>query len=66
MTLVIGLWVLPLLGTIGVWLWISYGFDYSGDYNFTPLFTLPLGGMCIAIVWMLYFMTLYFFGGPSP
>jgi len=60
MEIVIGIWIIPVFLTVGIWCWILLGFNYRGDYNFTPLYTMPLGAFLTSFVWMIYFATMYF------
>ena len=35
--------------------------DYSGDYNFTAIFTLPMAAAWIAVTWLIYFAARFYF-----
>jgi hypothetical protein len=68
MEITVGIWVIPTFLTIGIWLWIFFGFDYSsGSYfpSFAPLITLPLGAFLTSFVWMIYFAVMYYTGDPD-
>lgn len=59
MNISLPLWTLPCFSTVLIFIWICKGFDYGGSYNFTSLFTLPLGAFLTAIVWLFYFVVMY-------
>ena len=65
MEITIGIWIIPTLLTVGITLWIVYGFDYTdGSYwpSMTPIFTIPLWAFLTSFVWMIYFAVMYFTG----
>ena len=53
-TITAGWWLLPLAVSIAAVWWCERQ-DYSGDYNFTGVFTLPMTGFVICLSWMVYF-----------
>lgn len=60
MEITIGFWVIPVIISAVIWIWIHKTFPYSGGMDFTPLFSIPLGAFLTAITWMIYFATMYF------
>jgi hypothetical protein len=52
--LTIGLWIVPTLLSLAS-IWWCQSQNYSGDYNFTALFTVPVSALAICFVWMVYF-----------
>lgn len=53
-TIEFGWWIIPALLSIAALWWCSRQ-DYSGDYNFNAVFTVPVTGMAICFFWMVYF-----------
>lgn len=53
-TIEFGWWIIPALLTIAAVWWCGRQ-DYSGDYNPTALFTVPVTGLAICFAWMVYF-----------
>ena len=45
--------------TVAVYIWFS-SHDYSGDYNFTSVFTVPAAIAGVVIIWLIYFAGKYF------
>jgi len=35
-------------------LWWMFSQDYYGDYNFNAVFTVPVTGFAICLVWLIY------------
>lgn len=54
MTITLGWWIIPAVLSLAAIHWCGKQ-DYSGDYNFTALITLPVTGLAICFVWMIYF-----------
>ncbi len=53
-TLTIGWWIVPALASVAALHWFGKQ-DYSGDYNFTAVFTAPATALMICFSWMVYF-----------
>lgn len=52
--------LIPTAATIAIWLWIIFGFDYSGSAympSLTGIFTIPLGLFLTTLSWLVYFIT---------
>lgn len=59
-TITLGWWLIPALLTVAAIVWCEKQ-DYSGDYNFTGVFTFPMTGFVICFVWMVYFALAWIF-----
>lgn len=53
MTITLGWWLIPALLSIAP-LWWMFSQDYRGDYNFNAVFTVPVTGFAICLVWLIY------------
>ena len=59
-TITIGWWVVPAILSLLAVIWCSNQ-NYSGDYNFTAVYTFPVTGMAICFVWAVYFAVMLAF-----
>lgn len=53
MTITLGWWLIPALLSIAA-IWWMFSQDYRGDYNFNAVFTVPVTGFAICLVWLIY------------
>lgn len=53
MTITLGWWIIPAILSIAAVWWMTSQ-DYRGSYNFTALFTVPMTGFAICLVWLIY------------
>lgn len=53
MTITLGWWIIPAIISIAA-IWWMMSQNYSGDYNFTAVITVPTTAFVICFVWLIY------------